>query len=357
MKKSYLLLVALFVLFVGASCSDDDNEGVVPAKISTGLYVLNSGLGGSNNASLTHLNYVDSVVSQNVFATANGQDMGDTGQDVLVYGSKMYLSMSGSDLIFVTDLKSKIIETLKFTEAHQPRSLVAHKGKVFASFFNGAVASIDTLNFESKITKSGLGLEEIAVVNDQLYVAVSGYNGDFYNPTRDSVVSVFDCKTLEKVKDIEVVLNPTKLCAYGNDIYVLSMGDYGAIPVTLQHLDAVTGKLSTITIPTEYNAPFDMAIGKGGVLYLGCGGYDENWNTTGSIYAYDKEANSFSQFIKGDLILYTYSVNTNLTTGDVYLGLSDFKNTGDVMIYSSEGELKGTIETGINPLATANVVE
>ena len=52
---------------------------------------------------------------------------GDTAQDMIVYGDKMYIAVYGESTIEVTDLKAKSIKQVK-TEG-QPRYMVSEGGK------------------------------------------------------------------------------------------------------------------------------------------------------------------------------------------------------------------------------------
>ena len=55
-------------------------------------------------------NVADGKVINNFFKAVNGGiGIGDVANDIIVYGSKMYISVSADNIIWVTDLNAKII--------------------------------------------------------------------------------------------------------------------------------------------------------------------------------------------------------------------------------------------------------
>ena len=72
-------------------------------EYTTGVYVLNSGKFGSNNSTLTFYDVNDGTVTPNYFRAQNGRQLGDTGQDMVDYGSKTYIAVYASQVIEVID--------------------------------------------------------------------------------------------------------------------------------------------------------------------------------------------------------------------------------------------------------------
>ena len=126
------------------------------------LYFLNSGNMGNNNSSLYMYDIEKDEVVPDYFLAQNGRGLGDTAQDMIVYGDKMYIAVYGESTIEVTDLKAKSIKQVK-TEG-QPRYMISEGGKVYISYYNGYVARLDTasLEVEAKV-KVGRNPEQLAV--------------------------------------------------------------------------------------------------------------------------------------------------------------------------------------------------
>ena len=92
--KKYLLGLAVLLMgtAVMTSCSDDkDGPETYLQVYSTGAYVVNSGnMYNKIESSLTAIDYASSTATQNVFKAANGRSLGNTANDGIVYGNKIY---------------------------------------------------------------------------------------------------------------------------------------------------------------------------------------------------------------------------------------------------------------------------
>ena len=144
-----------------------------------------------------------------MFATENGRGLGDTANDMLIYGSKMYIAVNKSATIEVTDLSGKSLKTISPKDEsnvpQQPRMLTAAGGNVYVTLFDGHLACIDTTSMEIvKKVKVGPNPEGVCELNGKLYVANSGG----YNLVQDSTLSVVDMNTFEEVEKIVVTINP-----------------------------------------------------------------------------------------------------------------------------------------------------
>ena len=112
--KKYLLSLA--VMAMGATlltgCLGDDSKGSdTPAEIpvTKGVFIINNGnYYSSIDGSLTYINYATMTPSaqQNVYQTVNGESLGGTPNDVIVYGQKVYIVGSDENTIFVLDARN-----------------------------------------------------------------------------------------------------------------------------------------------------------------------------------------------------------------------------------------------------------
>ena len=92
MKKIIsLLLLSLSIVFV--SCEKNGGEEIPPQVVTEGIFILNNGNYASNDATLSLYDPENMVISKDIFQSVNGKKMGDLAQDMLVYGSKMYIAM------------------------------------------------------------------------------------------------------------------------------------------------------------------------------------------------------------------------------------------------------------------------
>lgn len=79
----------------------------------------------------------------------NKRSLGGTPQDAIVYGSKMYIAIYGSNIIEIVDKNTaksikQIVPTS--TQGEGPRDIIAANGKVYVSMYDGYVSRIDTLS-------------------------------------------------------------------------------------------------------------------------------------------------------------------------------------------------------------------
>ena len=152
--KKYLLGLAVLLMgtAVMTSCSDDNDGPETYLQVySTGAYVVNSGnMYNKIESSLTAIDYASSTATQNVFKAANGRSLGNTANDGIVYGNKIYLAVDQSNTIEVIDKKTKqsikqikTSELLGNAEGTEPRHIIAGDGKVYFTTYGGYVAAVD----------------------------------------------------------------------------------------------------------------------------------------------------------------------------------------------------------------------
>ncbi|MDR2773307.1 MAG: hypothetical protein LBC19_00960 [Tannerella sp.] len=357
-KRTFIQMPVLCMTMAMAApfftgCKDDDDpteELIAPSEY---IYVLNSGNSGSNNTSLSMYNADDGTVTKDIFEVRNGRRLGDTGQDMIVYGSKIYISVYGESTIEVTDLEAKSIKQIK-TEG-QPRYFAVYGGKVYVTYFNGYVARIDTasLTVEAKV-QTGRNPEQLTAANGKLYVANSG--GLDYNTAAgyDRTVSVIDTATFTETKKIEVVVNPCNMVSDRQGyVYVVSMGNYGDIPSTLQKIDSRTDEVSVME---DLNGSF-LAILEN-TLYTVHSRYDDAWNQIAGFYSYDVVNRKLlsDNFIGTTEIAKPYQINTDGIFGYLYIMTSDYLNDGDVYVFDSTEKFVTKFEVGLNPMKALRVV-
>lgn len=356
MNRNFFYLIALCMVVIlpfFTSCNDDDDPAEAPVIPSEYIYVLNSGSMNNNNASLSLYNLKDSTVTRNIFEVQNKRRLGDSGQDMIVYGGKMYIAMYTESTIEVVDLEAMPIEQIK-TEG-QPRALVANDGKVYVTYFNGYVARIDTasLTVETKV-QVGRNPERMAVANNKLYVANSGGMDYGTEIGYDKTVSVIDIASFTETKKIEVIINPDNVVSDNNNsVYVISKGNYNMgnppVPNTLQRIDTNTDEVSVIGNATI------MTIA-GNVLYY----VYSQWGAAGeeiSYYAYDTMSRSVisENFIGDTEISGVYQINYDATYEHLFITTSDYNNNGDVYVFDKDNKFVNKFEVGLNPMKAVYV--
>ena len=351
MKKIIYAALAAALVLSAASC---DKQPLSPApQEAAGYYILNNGSMGMNNSEITVYDMDTKTSVAEMFSSVNGKALGDTAQDILVDGDDIYITVNLSRIIFVTDKDLKIKQEIRATLPDgttilSPRYLAkGGNGKVYVTYYEGYLGEINPADYSVSITAVGASPEGCAWADGKIFVSNSG--GANY-PNYDKTVSVVDPVSFEETSKIEVNINPATMEAYGDNVYVFSLGDYGAAPAKVQCLNASTLKVTDL----DYNSPTAISL-EGEMLYVMCGGYDSSWNPLpGNVYKHNAKTNSaLGEFVTdGTTLPQAYSLSA--AGGYVWVGCSDYKTNGDVYLFSPDGKLYDKFDSqGINPIAVA----
>ncbi|OOQ62123.1 YncE family protein [Mucilaginibacter pedocola] len=351
------LLVATTLTAILASCSKDKTPTPeIPAAERAGIYVLNEGGFRSNNSTLTYYDFASKAIIPNIFSVTNaGAELGDTGNDVQVYGSKMYIVVNYSSTIEVVNPKTaKSIKQIELRDAgvgRQPRIIVFNKNKAFISTYDGKVAVLDTASLAvEKFINVGRNPEQMVIANGKLYVANSGGLDSFTAIGPDKTVSVIDLATLTETKKIEVGLNPINIAAdaYG-DVYVISYGtDYPAKPVLTIINNSTDVVKSSASIDAGYAADFVV---NGDLAYY--------ITDAGKVKVYDVKTDVVSKenFISdGTALVLPYALAIDSTTGELFVtDAVSYGSNGALYAFDKTGKKEYSFTVGINPGSIAFV--
>ena len=354
-KFLYVSALCSLLSFAFVACdNDDDPKGPeAPATVEgSGVYLMNSGKSKSNNATLDYYDFESKELTTKVFSSINGRGLGDTANDILVYGSKMYIAVSNSNMIEVTDLHAKSLKSISpkddVGQPQSPRYLYPYQGKVYVTLFDGHLAEIDTTAMEiTKQTKVGPNPYNICEVGGKLYVANSGG----YNPVQDSTLSVIDPVTFVEEKKVVVGLNPTYVAADSQgDLYVTCAGNFADVKASVRRVDLKAG--TSTELYTNSNITATLQDDK---LYVIHSENDENWLPVNTQFvSYDAKADkelSKNFITDGTVVDRPYYICVSPYNGDIYITNSDYKTTGDVFIFSAEGKKIAQLEvSGLNPM-------
>ena len=372
--KKYLLGLAVLLMgtAVMTSCSDDnDGPETYLQEYSTGAYVVNSGnMYNKIESSLTAIDYATSTATQGVFKTANGRSLGNTANDGIVYGNKIYLAVDQSNTIEVIDKNTKkSIKQIKTTEllgnaeGAEPRHIIAGDGKVYFTTYGGYVAAVDTTDFAlQKKWQVGNYPESLVIGNGNLYVANSNYG---YGGGNISCINLSNDNV--ETKNIEGVNNPTSIYYASNVLYVLDNPVYGPAPdyVTtgenaLRAVSFVEGKSQKVAdgnyavcvtpgtttrtpqLVRSYffvlNAPYG---GTPSVSVLAAGSTQPQALTLSEMPV--SPCGIFADPLNGHIFVLSYKM------GDK--GTPDYNGNGYVVEYDSAGQKQHEYETGVGSCA------
>ena len=218
-----------------------------------GFYLLNEGNMGSNKSTLDYFDYKTGEYSRNIYAAVNPsvpKELGDVGNDLVLYGSKLYAVINCSNKIEVMDAKTaKRIGQINIPNC---RYIKFHNGFGYVTSYAGPVqpdnqqigyvAKIDTTSLQI-VDQCLVGLQPdgLAMANGKVYVANSG---GYLSPNYENTVSVIDIASFKETKRITVAVNLNRVCAdkHGN-IWVNTRGDYYNTSSKLYCIDSKTDQL------------------------------------------------------------------------------------------------------------------
>lgn len=326
-----------------------------------GLFLLNEANMGSNKASIDYLNYETGNYFKNIFPILNPtivKELGDVGNDIQIYGNKLYAVINVSHLVEVMDVETaRHIATIPIPNC---RYITFDKGHAYVSSYAGPVlidpnarlgyvARVDTSTLTVKDTcVVGYQPEEMVIRNNKLYVANSG---GYRVPNYDNTVSVIDLATFKETKKITIAINlhHLKLDAQGN-IYVTSRGNYRGIPSNTYILDAADQVSDTLHLPAS-----NLTI-SGDSAYV----YSTEWNyTTNSntityaiVNTREKQVVSRNFITDGteEKIAIPYGIAVHPETREIYVtDARNYVTPGRLYCFTPQGKYKWDVETGDIP--------
>ena len=342
----------------------ETQKGLLPpdaTSVVKGLYLLNEGNLNSNKASLDYLDFVTGMYNLNLYNQENPEvtkGLGDVGNDIGVYGSKLYVVVNNSNKVEVMEkLSGKRIGQVNILNC---RSIAFSNGKVYVSAYlgtvgdpkapQGIVAEIDSssLQITRKVTV-GRQPEQIAIVGRKLYVANSG---GYSPPGYERTVSVIDLESFTEVNRIDVAINLDRCVAAGNgNLYVTSRGDYYNLPSDLYEIDT---KTDLVTKDFKLSASVLWIDDK--TLYLFGSDFSYNtgkWTTSYGMIDIAADTVLNRRFVTDGTeaqIKVPYGLSVNPVTKEVYLtDAKNYVNPGTLYCFSPAGTKEWSVTTGDIP--------
>ena len=330
------------------------------------MYILNEGNMGSNKCTIDYYDFHTGVYARNFYSERNPEvikELGDVGNDIAVYGSKLYAVINCSHKVEVMDARSG--RRIGQIDIPNCRYITFHEGNAYVSSYvgpvmvdpdspKGAVYRVDTLSLAvTGRVAVGYQPEEMAVSGNTLYVVNSG---GYRPPEYDNTISAIDLGEFRQTAQIpgEINMHRIRRDSEGK-FWVTSRGDRQTRPSCLLVMDDMDGDgkpEATDILPVPCS---NIAI-HGDRLYYISSEYSDYTGTStvgyGVIDTRTKEVISTNFITDGTerQITMPYGLAVHPETGDIYL--TDAKNyvsSGTLYCFSPEGKKKWSIRTGDIP--------
>ncbi len=378
MKRFSLFYLACLILALVSSCREDfyiipsqnQDTGVAPTRGDiVGMYVLNEGNMGSNKASIDYLDLDEKKPTvhyhRNIYSERNPnvvKELGDVGNDIKIYGSKLWIVVNVSNKVEVATADS----CKRITQINIPncRYLAFKDGFAYVSSYVGSVKldkdaplgmvyKVDTVDFKKKDSVVvGYQPEELCIVDNKLYVANSG---GYRMPNYDNTLSEIDLTTFKEIRKIKVGLNlhHCQVDHYGQ-IWVTSRGNYNDVPSRIYWL--YKGHNQLYEVIDSIDTPVSGLSIVGDSLYY----YGSAWNsaTATNTISYGLinvrthqtiETNLFSAPQIKDITM-PYGIMVNPTERDFYLmDAKNYVSSGSLLHFKPDGTHDFTVQTGDLP--------
>lgn len=370
-RFSILPLILAFAIMVGiSSCRSDDDEIIPPTETEVtpgedgsvkGFFLLNEANMGSNKSSIDYFDSESGRYFKNIYPTINPtvvKELGDVGNDIQIYGNKLYAVINVSGYVEVMN---------KTTGKHENeiivkncRYIVFDKGYAYISSYDadvkitpdapiGCVVKVDTATMK-EVGRCIVGYqpEEMVIRNNKIYVANSG---GYRVPNYDNTVSVIDLNTFTETKKITVGINlhRMELDSDGN-IYVSSRGDYKYIKSNTYIIGNNDMIIKNLNLPCS-----EMTV-SGDSIYM----YSVEWshitqsNTVSYAIINTKTRNIVSRNFITDgterRIQVPYGIAINPETKEIFVtDAKDYVSPGILYCFTPDGKKKWEVMTGDIP--------
>lgn len=247
---------------------EEDIKGTTTSTTLTGLWLLNEGNMGSNKCSLDFLDLQTNTYHRNIYGARNpnvAKDLGDVGNDLKIYGSRLWAVVNCSNKVEV--MRANSAERIGQVDIPNCRFITFHGRYAYVTSYagpvsldgshaqRGYVARIDTATLQVVDTcLVGYQPDGITVADGRLWVANSG---GYQTPAYETELSIIPLETFSEVKRLRVGLNLAQVVPDGHgQLWVTSRGNHGSVNGKLycvdmrseQVTDSLSLAVSTLTL-------------------------------------------------------------------------------------------------------------
>ena len=343
------------------------NESDFSPNEPIGMYLLNEGNMGSNKASIDYVDFCNGYYIRNIYGERNPnviKELGDVGNDIQVYGNRLYAVINCSHKVEVMDLKTckRIgqvdIPNCRYIDFKDDKAYVSSyvgPASIDPSAQLGAIFEFDTasLRVTRKVTV-GYQPDEFEIIDDFLYVANSG---GYHTPGYDNTVSVVDIKSFKQIQKLPVCTNPHRLRKdHLGQLWVTSRGNYQDVPTALVSIAKNVQFNGDLRVIDTLGIAVSEMIIVGDSMYF----YGSNQNYLGTdnhitygivnVRTHTLITDHFITDESEKNIKIPYGILVNPYNGDIYV--TDAKNyvsSGQLHCYTREGKRKWSVRTGDIP--------
>lgn len=365
------LAIICLITAISVSCRQDDVI-FIPDRIPTGkpeltsvagFYMLNEGNMGSNKCTLDFYDMTSGDYMRNIYASVNPEvpkELGDVGNDLEIYGRRMYAVINCSNKVEVLDAAT--CRRIGQVDIPNCRSVAFHGGYAYVTSYAGPVEikpDYSQLGYVAKVDTATLQVvgrcivgyqpDGITVCGNRLYVCNSG---GYRVPNYENTLSEIDLATFTETRRIPIAVNLNQVEADNHGrLWIASRGDYFDTDARLFCYDTRKDRV-TAQIPVSVSSMWlhndDLYIV--GVSYSGSQlSSERTYAVINTDMGEVRTENFISDGTEKDIRI-PYGVAVHPVTGDIYeTDARTYVNPGRLHCYSPDGTLKWSVRTGDIP--------
>ncbi|MEI6090241.1 MAG: hypothetical protein WCR42_07315 [bacterium] len=357
--QKYLFLIIL-ANFLFTSCVEGPIKPTVNTNAEGDVIVLSEGLLGRSNSQLTLINSQNKDIIPDYYTNKNtGLKLGDTANDLVVFGDTAFIAVTGSGTIEAVSLITGKSLGRIYIPNSSPRqiAIVSDSVAYCTDLYRQILIKFNPRKIQllEQLPDLCFYPEGIAYFEGKLYVANSGLGIFYKNNPLAGTLAVIDQKSEMLEKNIPIGKNLTEIVINQNvrSLYLCYYNTYekdsigGIVEFDIQtqkEKRRIKGHFRSMVLSLKNNKLFAVnqvppkttGTAVDGIVSLSLDSQDSEIKT---IFKNDK---------KGE---FWYSININLQEDQIWIGnAKNFQMDGEILVYSIFNKsVIGKYSTGINP--------
>ena len=337
-NKSTLSILTL-LLFI-TSCEDNNNDDNIIIIQDSPTFVICEGNFLNGNSTLWSFASLDTQsISGPIFENLTNSPLGDNGQSLSYYNNKLYIIVSNSHKIEILNVNDNLsyYSTIYLPSA-QPRHFAFNNGFGFVTCMDlNAILVIDMLDHSIKDTISINGRpDRIISFEDKLYVTVpyiSGY-------TSSNKVYQISADDYTVSNEFLVIDGPGDMAILNNELFIASTY-YGAdfsknTGISKINLDNTNVSLGEIQLSSS-----DLSLGTDLITVN-----DKIYRiSSNGIHLVDDDLSITNASLISNNNIYSAYANDN----HIFIGTSDYISPDTVYVYDLDGQIVNNFIVGAIP--------
>ena len=217
-----MIKIKVYIIFLISLIScipqpDAPDENYLAPEGRNGVMILCQGNWKMNNSTISIIDNESGNVTNEYFRKSNNsQNLGDTGNDIVLIGDTVLASISTSNSIESFRLSDgKSLGRITFNRQREPRTIcVVQPDRAFASMlYDSSLVEFNpkTMEIINDYIPTGPAPEDLLYFDNKLFVANSGFGDYLAGRPKAGTISVIDLNSLIEEKLLPAGPNVTKL--------------------------------------------------------------------------------------------------------------------------------------------------